>query len=72
MLMRRPMSKPNAPSALQKQGRLCVNLLGKPEGEHQPSCISFISFIPTPKSGQTGYLRSDSRNLGSLNEERRR
>ena len=69
MLMRRPMSKPNAPSALLKQGRLCVNLLGKPEGEHQPS---LISFIPTPKSGQTGYLRSDSRNLGSLDEERRR
>jgi hypothetical protein len=67
MLICRQTTEPNALSSLRKQGSLCViwsGWSGRPVSNHLSS--------PAPKFGQTEYSRSDSRKLGSLDEERRR
>lgn len=63
MLISRKPTQPNSPSAMQKQGRLCGDLGGRPAGNHQDS---------SPKFGPTEYSRSESRKLGNLDEEWRR
>lgn len=81
MMFRHQTSEPNAPSALLKQGGLGAILAGKAAGNHHSSLTSFSSFIlgilgilgvPSPKFGKTEYSRGDLRQLGNLDEKRRR